>query len=81
MLLVQNIVSTDSSAESVAESVAEVTMFSHPPSSILFEVSTAGGSVLFSDASENGTTLGEFFFGFVLFCNGFCLITLLSLLI
>lgn len=40
--------------------VAEVIMFSHPPSSILFEVPTASGSVLFSDASENGTTLGEF---------------------
>lgn len=37
--------------------VAEVIMFSHPPSSILFEVPTASGSVLFS---ENGTTLGEF---------------------
>ena len=35
-------------------------MFSHPPSSILFEVPTASGSVLSSDTSENGTTLGEF---------------------
>jgi len=39
---------------------AKVTMFSQPPSSILFEVPTASGSVLFSDTLENGTTLREF---------------------